>query len=259
MLYIAKIVAAFLLPPGIFILLLAFLALYLWRRRKMCGNAWGYAAVICCLFYALSIAPVARLLLGPLEARYEQSSLWQGADVVVVLGGGAVGDVPDLGEQGSLLGYSASRLLTGARIAKLANIPIMVSGGQVFADGANEAQISKRYLQQLGFNDKQIITEAKARNTEENAKYTVVLCKQKEYEKILLVASAFHMPRAMLRFEQAAEQSGIEVLPFPCDYQQSRANGSLSYRDFIPREDAWEQSYLALHEWLGLLAAKMGI
>ena len=48
--------------------------------------------------------------------------------------------------QGHLSGASANRLLTTVRLYEQSKLPIIISGGQVFPDSGNEAQISKRIL-----------------------------------------------------------------------------------------------------------------
>ena len=258
MVYTSKIITTFLLPPGAFILLMAILTCYLLCKRKTCKSAWRHTAMLTILVYVFSISLVARALLQPLERMHQQTPLSASADVVVVLGGGAVAGAPDLDGTGSLLGYSANRLLTGVRLSKVKNLPLLFSGGQVYADDANEALVSKRIADQLSIGTRKILVEPRARNTAENAYRSLAICREQGYKRVLLVTSAYHMPRAMYQFTRAARKSDVQLLPYPCDYQLSwRETAKVDYRDFLPREDAWELNYLALHEWLGLLAARI--
>ena len=51
MIYILKFIAAFLLPPGLFVLLGIILSVYLWRRRQNFGRfAFSLSAVLTLLF-----------------------------------------------------------------------------------------------------------------------------------------------------------------------------------------------------------------
>ena len=69
---------------------------------------------------------------------------------------------------------------------------------------------------------------------------------------LLLVTSVFHMRRAQRRFER----QGMQVLPFPADFQaRGRWAGPL-WRDptqWLPSAKALDNSSLALRELLGRL------
>ena len=47
--------------------------------------------------------------------------------------------------------------------------------------------------------------------------------------KIILVTSAFHMPRAQMLFEK----EGFEVVPYPVDFK-SLTTDSLTFMDYLP-------------------------
>lgn len=52
MIYILKFIAAFLLPPGLFVLLGVILSTYLWRKRQHFGRfAFSLSAVLTLLLY----------------------------------------------------------------------------------------------------------------------------------------------------------------------------------------------------------------
>ncbi len=244
MLYLLKFIKLWLLPPGIFVLLLAALAFSLRRGGKI-----KYAAAVLTAAFCISALPVtAGLLLRPLEAAFAPAA--GRVDVIAVLGGGAVQGTPaDVGS-GSLLGSGANRLLAGAQLQKRTGLPIIITGGQVYAGSGNEAEISRRILLNLGIPAEKIIVENKARNTAENAAYTAQICRRHGWGRVYLVTSAFHMPRSMELF---GRQQGLELLPQPCDYQLS-AGGGVSLFSFLPQADAAGLAYLALHEYLALLA-----
>ena len=62
---------------------------------------------------------------------------------------------------------------------------------------------------------------------------------------ILLVTSAFHMPRAQKVFEAA----GIRVLPFPVDFLSNA--DTLTFMSFIPSADALSQTSFFVREMIG--------
>ena len=51
--------------------------------------------------------------------------------------------------------------------------------------------------------------------------------------KIILVTSAFHMPRAQMLFEK----EGLEVVPYPVDFKSLTAD-SLTFMDYLPNAES---------------------
>ena len=250
MIYALKFIAAWLLPPGLFILLAAIVTLKLWQLRSSLALRFASLALTLVLYLSSTLVG-ARLLALPLEASYQQSDARQ-AQVIVVLGGGSVGQTPDGAEEGSLAATGAARLLTAARLAQSYQLPVLVSGGQVFSDSASEAQISGRILRQLGLPEKRVIREEQARTTQENAQYTAQLCAERGYSSVLLVTSALHMQRSVKFFERYLGSQGIKILPYPCDYTLNPQN-SFSLRWLLPQAEAFNITCNAVHEYVGLV------
>lgn len=253
MIYVLKFIAAWLLPPGIFILMLAVLTYVLFKRNF--GRVRYLALVLTLGLYLLSTSFGARLLALPLEQAYEQQEPEE-AQLIVVLGGGSVGGVPDGEQRGNLGPVGAARLLTAARLAKQHELPVLITGGQVFADGANEALISARILRDLGLTEAQIIPEQQARTTQENAQFTAELCRERGYERVLLVTSALHMPRSKYFFERYLGTHGVEIVTYPCDYTLN-PKAEFSLRRFVPQQEALDISCSALHEYVGLIGGRL--
>ena len=253
MIYVLKFIAAWLLPPGIFILMLAVLTYVLFKRNF--GRVRYLALVLTLGLYFLATTLGARLLALPLEQAYEQQEPEE-AQLIVVLGGGSVGGVPDGEQLGNLGSVGAARLLTAARLAKQHELPVLITGGQVFADGANEALISARILRDLGLTEAQIIPEVKARTTQENAQFTAELCRERGYERVLLVTSALHMQRSKYFFERYLGTQGVEIVTYPCDYTLN-PKAEFSLRRFVPQQEALDISCSALHEYVGLIGGRL--
>lgn len=249
MLYVIKFCYAWLLPPGIFIIAGIISLLAFCSTKK-----FRYLLFMPVLVYLLSIRPVATALIKPLEQAYPQPSLQQcqAADVIVILGGGSVGGVPDFDGLGQITGYPANRLLTGIRLQRSLKKPIILSGGQVFAYTGTEADIEERVLRAVGLQQDKIIKDNQSRNTVENAQFTDKLCQQKNYRRVLLVTSAFHMPRSANIFQR----QGLQVIPYPCDYQES-ATQELDAFAFVPNAGELQCSALAIKEYLGIAALKL--
>ena len=156
MIYLLKFGASFVLPPGIFFVCFWLLAFYLWRRREVRAAA----ALFCVtgIFYLMSTQLVSAMLMGSLESAYEQPPAPEG-DVIVMLGGGATADTPNMGELGNICASPASRLLAAAELYNRLHVPVLVSGGQVYEDSGPEAVIARRELMRLGVPEDDILLE----------------------------------------------------------------------------------------------------
>ena len=245
MLYVLKVIANLILPPGCLIIsLLIYIILYYKKNKTMPK----LIVTITILFYIISIPLTSNLLTHSLEYKYLPPNKLDG-DVVVVLGSGATLSSPDLSGSGNLSGSAANRLLTAARINKKTGLPIIFTGGQVFKTSGNEAEIAKRQLLDLGLSENAVIMENKSLNTTENANFTKVLLTKYNYTKPILLTSAFHMYRAVINFNNAGIKN-LEI--YPCDYSTNKKL-SMDFNSFVPSSSSLSSSSLALHEYLGVL------
>ncbi|WP_445491793.1 YdcF family protein [Niallia sp. 03133] len=246
MLYLLKIIYGFLLPPGLFITLLLLLSIWFFYKKV---SYFKIMLLLTFIVYIFSIPLTGDLLIRSLENNYKQPNEIKG-DVIIMLGAGAVSGVPDIDGEGQLRGSAANRLITTARLYRLTGLPIIVSGGQVFEDYGNEAEIAKRQLIGLGIPSEKIYVENKSLNTAENAQNSKEILLEKGFKRPILVTSAFHMDRSVKNFSQI----GITVQPYPTDYLASLTS-SLYANKFVPSN--LTNVNLALKEYLGNLAIYM--
>jgi uncharacterized SAM-binding protein YcdF (DUF218 family) len=187
---------------------------------------------------------VSKAVLRPLELAYSVPEKVEG-DVIVLLCGGA-GDVPiDISAAAALYPATMQRTYAVARLQKKTGLPVIVSGGAPFSD-TPESVAAARYLAELGIPKGKIITEEASRDTFENAAYTLKICKEKGYKRIILVTSAYHMPRSIYLFKKAGFES---ILPYPYGHLAPAARRR-HLRDFLPG-DSGDLSR-ALNEYSGL-------
>ncbi|MFQ3620826.1 MAG: YdcF family protein [Spirochaetales bacterium] len=272
---LSKLVSAFLLPPGIFILLGMGIAAYAFLSSKKVQvegvkkQARGVAYLSlgsALILYFISIEPVAEILLYPLENPYPPfSELKKSPDTllfpivsqlegIVVLGGGTVSHSPEEGSD-SLRPDPLKRLLYAVRIHRVATrlglrLPLVLVGGKVFDTGQEaEAEVMARFAREWDVPEELIFIEAGSRTTWQNAQKTAQTF---PLRKILLVTSAYHMPRAMWCFTQA----GFQPTPAPTDY---KINRGIPYdlESFLPTGNSFENSRRALHEYLGLFLYRL--
>lgn len=248
MIYLLKFGASFVLPPGIFFVCFFLTAVYLWRRREI--KAAAALLAVTGVFYLLSTSLVSAMLLKPLEEAYDQPAAPRG-DVIVMLGGGATIDTPNMGEKGNLCAAPASRLLAAVELYNRLHVPVLVSGGQVYADSGPEAVIAKRELMRLGVPEKDILLEPESLNTRQNAVFSGRIMRERGLTQPVLVTSAFHMKRSMLNFAK----EGFEATAFPTDFRVSRQQ-SFHYNKLMPSASALEGSVIVLKERLRYLVTK---
>ena len=88
--------------------------------------------------------------------------------------------------------------------------------------------------------------ENKSLTTWENAQFSVPMLKAAGITRIYLVTHDWHMRRSLL----AVAKAGMDAVPAPV-----RVDPGPLWRvgSFVPRATAWEQSFYAIHEWVGLL------
>lgn len=189
-------------------------------------------------------------LLGlPLERPYlatqTPDSLPQ-ADAIVVLGGGVAKTEalvnPELFE-------AADRIWHTGRLYKAGKAP------RVVVSGANDLASTVPLLVEFGVPREAIIVDNDSRNTYENSRFTErVLAESGAGKTVLLVTSAWHMPRACGNFSKTA----LAVVPAACDFKAHfvRANIGHCWDWIVPSADSLNAANYLAKEWLGKLARK---
>ena len=249
MLIILKLLYAWLLPPGIF--LLAILLAYFFCRKSKNAHWLLY---VFALIYLLSIPAVSDFIIKPLEYAYPQPAVSELKDTqaIVILAGGSYDGVPDFDGTGQNSESTTTRLAAGLRLHRVLHLPMVLSGGRLFDDAVTEASTEYRFLRACGVEERYLIKEDRSRNTAENAKFVKPIYQQQEFNKVILVTSAFHMPRSVALFHR----EGMQVIPYPTDYRTDKTLRFNAFA-FTPSADCVYHNSLAMKEYLGLLAVKM--
>ena len=94
--------------------------------------------------------------------------------------------------------------------------------------------------------------EDQSMDTGDNARLSATMLKAEGIERIVLVTHALHMPRARQLF--AAQ--GLSVVAAPTDFR-GRNRQPLTVFDFLPQPRAIQNSYYALHEYIGIAWASL--
>lgn len=210
------------------------------RTRLAVGTAVGALTVLA----GLSLPAISNRLWGGLEAG-AVNTVRPGVtyDAVVLLGGavsaqGSLRDEPSWNE-------NADRLLAVQHVLASGQAKVaIVSGGTLGGDLQTEAEYLAAELVKLGIAPERVLVESKASNTLENAQLSKAMLETLDAHQVLIVTSAFHMPRAMGCFRDV----GLTVDALPVDYRMRHPEQDSHW---FPRAEYLGQSARALREWLG--------
>jgi uncharacterized SAM-binding protein YcdF (DUF218 family) len=234
--FLRKLVEAMLLPIGLSVILI--LAGILSRRRWM-------SLVAALILYMFSIPLMSDWLVRSLEGVYPVESIASApqADAIVVPNGGVVRGVTAAGVQ---WGDSSNRYFTGLDLALAGKAKLLVFSGAAADNPAGPTQgaIEKATAAQHGVEADRIIVTSPVRTTEDEAR---AVARLGNIHSILLVTSAWHMPRAVLLFEA----QGLTVYPFPTD-NHVLAPPHVDLSRWVPGAAPLRMSDLALREYYGL-------
>jgi uncharacterized SAM-binding protein YcdF (DUF218 family) len=245
-LYLSKLIPLFIYPLG-FALVISMLAMGILGLSTRLARLLLFVAVT--VLWAASTPIVADFLGLTLERRYPPVAVADTptADAIVVLGGAVEGPAPPRITLDLLDG--ADRVLHAARLYRAGKAPvILVSGGVIPWLGSDipEAESMQLLLEEWGVPGASILAEAASRNTYENAVLTRRVLAERGLQRVLLVTSALHMPRALATFTSA----GIDAVPVTTDF-------TVTYRvhrtaiDFLPDATALSRTTNAIKEYVG--------
>ncbi len=128
---------------------------------------------------------------------------------------------------------------------------VIVTGGPLgTASLGSEAELLAAQLEAWGIAHERIVIEAKALNTRENASYTKELAASHGFTTLLLVTSAYHVPRAVGCFRAA----GVEVDVLPVDY---RVRDPAHDAHVLPRVGYLDDLGQYVHERVGTLVYRV--
>ena len=222
-------------------LLLALGGLVLLPRRPRIGRAIAALGVVLLLVLSL---PVVAVMLSrwvddspPIDIERAKS-----AEALIVLGGGIRRNAAEYG--GDTLGrLTLDRVRYGARVARLTNLPVLVTGGSVYG-GETEAKLMRDALERE-FGVPVRWSESRSRTTKENALFSAEILRGAGIRRVVIVAHSVDMPRVKAEFAR----NGIDVIPAPTGIPARDFGGPL---DYFPSMAGLNGSYYAIYEMAAL-------
>ena len=209
---IGHIMEALFMPPGLMIILVTF-GWLLKKRFSKTGRTLitiGLAQLV-----LLSIPIVSNTLIQQYEDQPALSTEQienTKARAIVILGGGHYFNAPEY-QQDSISARTLERLRYAVHMQRITDLPILVSGGNVYSSRKPESKIIKDFLETDCQAEVEWV-ETKSRTTYENAVESNKILNKEGVHDILLVTQAWHMPRA----KEAFAQSGFNVTAAPVGF-----------------------------------------
>ncbi|AFZ30544.1 YdcF family protein [Gloeocapsa sp. BRSZ] len=255
-LYLSKLLPLFFYPLGLACILIIFALITLWKKPRQASTALTIALVVLLL---ASNGWVSRSLVRSLEFQNIPQQL-PNADAIVVLGGATKPAFPprpsvDLSEE-------SDRMFYAAQLYHQKKAPfVILSGGRIDWSGAGPSESADMaiIMQQLGVPESAIIQEPDSLNTYENAVNVKKILRSRQFNQVLLVTSAMHMPRSLAIFNKLK----ISAIPAPTDFL---ASGDMQYisnsseaalLNLLPEAERLYQSTRALKEYVGLVVYRL--
>ena len=139
------------------------------------------------------------------------------------------------------------RFFAGIDLYKSGKAPkiIFTNGKLPWENSKNtEGDILKQFALGYGVPDSAILLTGNVENTADEAKAVGKL--MGKWKRIILVTSAYHMPRAKQNFES----QDFIVQPFKVDFKVDQLNG-LTFMDFLPDADSFRLLNTGYRELIG--------
>jgi len=259
-LFLSKILPLFVYPLGLSCLLILLALLIWWKYPRFTPIPLVFAILI---LFISSNGWFSNWLLRSLEWQYiVDTEQLPTTEAIVILGGCTKSPVyprpmVDVSEYGD-------RLFYGAKLYDLQKAPLVIaSGGRIEwlsgKQGNPEAVDMQELLMMLGVPKRSIILETNSLNTYQNAVNTKKILEQLQINRILLVTSAFHMPRAMAIFKK----QNFDVVPAPTDFFVTKditlQSNSLESNllNLFPSPLYLDRTTLAIKEYIGMLVYRL--
>ncbi|WP_264324898.1 YdcF family protein [Romeriopsis navalis] len=238
-------------PLGLSIFL-TLIGLLLLKRRGLYKFGITLLVFALSLLWISSTSLVARSMAQSLEFQNLPKEV-AAADAIVVLGGAtkshqAPRTMPEVNDAGDRIIY-ATRLYKDGKAPK-----IIVSGGRIpwHGDVGTEADHMASLMELFGVPRSALLEESDSMNTRKNAENIKQMLEKEQLNKLILVTSAIHMPRALAIFRRLE----IDVVPAPTDfysvfpYKGKKASFQLS--SLLPQVGNLDLTTRAMKEYIGL-------
>jgi uncharacterized SAM-binding protein YcdF (DUF218 family) len=162
---------------------------------------------------------------------------------IVILAGNSQGVVGPKGPGYTVGWLTLERERAGAALSRATGLPILLSGGPLAPYEPTLASMMAVSLHD-DFGLAPLWLEERSQDTWENAANSAAILRDAHINSVYIVTHAWHMRRALIAFRAA----GLHAVAAPV---LTDPQPKLQWRSLLPHVPAWEESYFALHEWIG--------
>jgi uncharacterized SAM-binding protein YcdF (DUF218 family) len=209
------------------------------------------ASLFILIFFSLPI--ISNKLISYLEKDYSLQNISNidEADAIVVLSG-MVRKIENKNNLSYEFNDAVDRVLAGIDLFKENKAPLLIftKGQYPWSKGVPEGEYLKKFSIKLGIQEKNILLTDIVHNTEQEA-ISVKKLLNKNDISVILVTSAYHMPRAKKVFESV----DLKVVPFAVDFRSSTKK--ITLMDFIPSVGSLNGTSKFVREIIGRLYYNM--
>jgi uncharacterized SAM-binding protein YcdF (DUF218 family) len=235
-------------PVGLVWLGLIVLTVVSLRNRRWRSAALAAALVAFILLFGGTNFP--DTLLRTLEARYYDVKIADlpACDAIVQLGGATQPSPREAG--GVHFTFGGDRVLMALELARLGKAPVLCFSGGFAPEGStygHEADAVKNAVLERGLTAAEVLSLGGSLDTHDEALKVQRLAQERGWRRVLLVTSAFHMPRSAATFRSA----GVEVVPAPCNFLTDHWGPKRAL--YLPTFDGFMLTSIWLHEKVGWL------
>ena len=208
------------------------------------------------LIFFIGFFPLGSFFLKYLEKDFYTQKDFKNLDIIVVLGGAE--NVFDTMKFNKLHLHQSSERLTA--LVKLGNdyknAKLIYLGGKPYLNNKeilSETEVAKLYFKDIKFDLNRIIFLENSRNTIENLISLKNYLKNQNYNKMLLITSAFHMQRSLL----VAKKLKLEFTPYAVDFRSGSDFFISNYWQKLSVSNNFINFDLFIRELIGSLVVKL--
>jgi uncharacterized SAM-binding protein YcdF (DUF218 family) len=183
-----------------------------------------------------------------LESDYPYRSIEsvENADAVVVLSG-ILGGIETADGVVSQWGSAVDRFFVGIDLLDAGKAPLIIftRGQWPWLNLPPEGEILAERALTMGVDSGQILITGVVTTTADEADEIKTLMEFAGMERVILVTSAYHMPRTKMLFDKV----GIDSIPYPTDFRSS--GGHVDWMSFVPSAGGLSETSSGVRELIG--------
>lgn len=251
MFYAYKLIGSLLVPPGLLCVITVIFSFVLFRSKNKKILSLSMLALSIAIWF-ISTSAGSFFITGGLERKHLSSLPETERSVAfLVLAGGSGYD-----RNGNAVTpgvHTLERIYSAVTAADSTKDVLIFSGGNVYGyDQRTEAEIMEDCAKKMGWKGKTLL-ETSSRTTGENMDYAERMLSGLDFDHVIIVTNAFHMPRSMLRANSAFKRKSL----FSLSGGMETNPGFRGIADLFPDAHNFHLSCLGIKEWIGILAFRI--